>query len=196
KTKKDWEFFPIQISATSTDSKTGEEPTLTQIAGTDDYFKAIPELPQYVTHIEGGQPVVFHFIEKKPGTAILPVYIVKRNESESMPRTLLKTSGSERKELERSLTKSNEIQTARSLSAKKDSSSSSVTKKTSSIRKTIALDDNAGKKSEKATASLTKSVDEGDKTIRNKSSTKSSSLPSLSPLPKSSPTSSPTPSAG
>ncbi|VDK76349.1 unnamed protein product [Litomosoides sigmodontis] len=134
---KDWKFIPIQISATSTDSKTAEESSTltTQIAEREDYFKAMPELPLHMTHIEGGQPVVFHFMEPKPEAAILPVYIIQKDENEPMPSvTPLKSSGSEKKKFERSLRKS-EIRTARSFSSKQSSTVTTSSPSSSSTGK-------------------------------------------------------------
>uniref|UniRef100_A0A0R3RUK7 DUF4708 domain-containing protein n=1 Tax=Elaeophora elaphi TaxID=1147741 RepID=A0A0R3RUK7_9BILA len=184
--RKSWQFYPIQISAASTDSKTGEEPTLTRIYDINDYFKAflkqimkqlqLPKLPSSMNEIEGGQPVVFHFMEKKPEIAILPVYIIKKDEKEPITReTFLKSSGSERKHLERSLSKATtEIQTARDLSIKKGSVTttppSSVLSTPSAHKKIdagkVAKSDSSAKKKSKskrvtAPVSLTKSVDEG-----------------------------------
>lgn len=119
----------------------------------------LPELPLYMTHVEGGQPVVFRFIEKEPETAILPVYIMKKDESELMPTaTFLKSSGSGKRELERPRAKSSKLGIVRSLSAKKAStiisnllSSASKTGKSTTGKSTVQTtteDSSTGKKSE------------------------------------------------
>lgn len=134
----------------------------------------MPELPSYMAHIEGGQPVVFYFKEKKPEEAILPTYIMRKDKNELMPTvTLRKSSRSERKkEVERSLLKSAKTQTPQSLSAKQSllssttpaSSSSSLAIKKIEIEKDAAkmmtLEANVGEKSEKRTTILAKVVDE------------------------------------
>ncbi|CAG9532815.1 unnamed protein product [Cercopithifilaria johnstoni] len=179
-----WEFFSIQMSATSTDSKTAEEPTSTYIIDNDDYFKAMPELPSYMTHIEGGQPIVFHFVENKPEKAILPVYIMK---DELMPpTTYLKSSRSEVEKSGGPLTKINEIRTARSLSAEKGSvmTAPSITKDIDIGKytaQTKSLTVNAREESETAAASLTKSIDKENKATGNSPSSPKSSSSTSSP---------------
>ncbi|VIO91977.1 conserved hypothetical protein [Brugia malayi] len=196
-----WQFCPIHISASSTNSKTGEEPMLTQITDTDDTFKAMPELPSYMTHMEGGQPVVFHFKEEKPETAVLPVYIMTKDGNEiGQTITLLKSSGSEKKELAKSLIAKTELRTAQSLSIKKGSMtttsapSASPSSSSSAIRKTntekdatqmATVETKDENKSKTITTTSIKSVDEGNKANGSKLSTK---LPSPSqPSPSQSP---------
>uniref|UniRef100_A0A1I8EBU2 Uncharacterized protein n=1 Tax=Wuchereria bancrofti TaxID=6293 RepID=A0A1I8EBU2_WUCBA len=166
-----WQFCPIHISVSSTNSKTGEEPMLTQITGTDDTFKAMPELPSYMTQMEEGQPVVFHFKQEKPETAVLPVYIMTKDKNEMVQTvTLLKSSGSERKELAKLFTAKTEARTAQSSSIKKGSmttiSTPSPSPSLSAIRKTdtekdATLEAKEENKSKTMTTPSIKSVDEG-----------------------------------
>uniref|UniRef100_A0A8R1U058 Uncharacterized protein n=1 Tax=Onchocerca volvulus TaxID=6282 RepID=A0A8R1U058_ONCVO len=124
KLEKVWQFCPVEFSDNSTNSKTGDESIFTQITGTDDYVKTMFELPSNMTHIEGGQPVVFYFKEKKPQTAILPVYIMKEDENNLISsQTVLKTSPSQT---------ISETPAEESLSAKKSSVTTSPSPSSSS----------------------------------------------------------------
>lgn len=119
----------------------------------------MPELPPFMTHIEGGQPVVFHFIERKPEAAILPVYIIKKDENGSLSSaTALKSSASEKEKLQRSLTKS-EARTARSLSSKRSSAIASLssTKKINTMKHSVKMKE---EKSEATPSGSTKLVNE------------------------------------
>lgn len=83
----------------------------------------MPHLPASMKHTEEGQPVVFYFKNKKPEAAVLPVYITRKNESESLPSvTLLNSSESERRDKEeRALPTKTEARTAESFSTKEGS---------------------------------------------------------------------------
>ncbi|KAM3722997.1 Cytochrome c-type biogenesis protein CcmE [Dirofilaria immitis] len=135
KLEKVWQFHPIEISATSTNSKTGEEPIFTQINGADDYLKNMPELPPYMTHVGDDKPVVFYVKEGKPEVAILPVYVMKDNGNHLVsPATILKTSPPQPKELVRLHTASTETTTTRSSSRKKESATSSLSQSSSNMK--------------------------------------------------------------